>query len=713
MDDIPAGLDDLLNSIRGGSSSALVRRERQLATENIDETILRILNLDDVSDLDYDTYKVLLRERMAAGRMPKTSIPTEETQILTEEFKRVKSKEGRFKPKKVKKEKVFNTKVRGSLSGSVSGRKLLPSGTVSKVEEVAESKELKKDSFLTSVLGPAITSIEKNIASISETLTKQFALEKKQAENLRKSDIKERKEKREQKLESSMGSSLKNIRDKVIKPAENIFDLIKKFLVNTLIGGALLNLLKIIENPNLILEPFYNFINGIIDFLERTLQFVVDIPYNAFNFIIENLNTGMNALQKQINDALALFGIPAATLFTPIAPLVAPQIEIPRLELPAEEVSFAGGGPISESSGVTITGLGPDTQLIAAQPGEVVMSRSAVDMFGMDNLLAMNAAGGGTNRPGSGYISTFSGGGGIRKAVQAFQNGGVVGSDYGINQVNRGSLGTPTMGTAPKGILLVPGHYGYGGGTPGATRGGLARKHGMAQGWDEYLANRMIAQHVVQQVKATDPSINIRFYEKSGGFENSNQGLKDAIAHYKSLEEQGYEVIELHHDAYGSQGSGAGLLGSYTNYSALDRRLAELGGNFGFGYKGRFENGYGMNRGGISMFEVAKLEGDYEQGLIRGDRGAVEAGAAPIVAAITDVYGKAGGGARPKVEVDVPAPPAAATVSPVYVPPPQQSPGSVPLSSASPSQKTVPSFSAVDQNNSELIVIKSIYNIVG
>ena len=58
--------------------------------------------------------------------------------------------------------------------------------------------------------------------------------------------------------------------------------------------------------------------------------------------------------------------------------------------------------------------MGPDTQLIAAQPGEVVMSKKAVDHHGRDNLLAMNAAGGGTNKPTTG------------SAVMGYQGGGPV-----------------------------------------------------------------------------------------------------------------------------------------------------------------------------------------------------------------------------------------------------------------------------------------------
>ena len=43
-------------------------------------------------------------------------------------------------------------------------------------------------------------------------------------------------------------------------------------------------------------------------------------------------------------------------------------------------------------------------------PGEFVMSRGAVNMFGVDTMMAMNKAGGGTNRPKFGLISGYPGG---------------------------------------------------------------------------------------------------------------------------------------------------------------------------------------------------------------------------------------------------------------------------------------------------------------
>ena len=128
-----SNLDDLLKSIRDEAKkeSALVvtegNREEQLVSEQIDERILGLLGLDDVFDIDYATYKTLLRERMAAGRMSDSKIPTEETEILTEEFKKVKRKTGRFK---VKKKKITAQDIKSSPSigksiGAVEPQKLL------------------------------------------------------------------------------------------------------------------------------------------------------------------------------------------------------------------------------------------------------------------------------------------------------------------------------------------------------------------------------------------------------------------------------------------------------------------------------------------------------------------------------------------------------------------------------------------------------------
>ena len=52
----------------------------------------------------------------------------------------------------------------------------------------------------------------------------------------------------------------------------------------------------------------------------------------------------------------------------------------------------AEGGKVDKKTGVNITGLGPDTQLTALKPGEVVLTPETSQGLGVDNLLAVNKA---------------------------------------------------------------------------------------------------------------------------------------------------------------------------------------------------------------------------------------------------------------------------------------------------------------------------------
>ena len=60
---------------------------------------------------------------------------------------------------------------------------------------------------------------------------------------------------------------------------------------------------------------------------------------------------------------------------------------------------FNEGGEVTPQSGQKVKGAEPDTQIIAAQPGEVMMSKGAVQKYGAETLLGMNAAAGGSNVP--------------------------------------------------------------------------------------------------------------------------------------------------------------------------------------------------------------------------------------------------------------------------------------------------------------------------
>jgi muramidase (phage lysozyme) len=81
------------------------------------------------------------------------------------------------------------------------------------------------------------------------------------------------------------------------------------------------------------------------------------------------------------------------------------------------DIAFNGGGGITDDTGLRVTGAGPDTQLIAAQPGEIVMSKKTVDKHGANFFLGLNKRAGGTNIPK------------MVNNIQLAQNGGMVGGN--------------------------------------------------------------------------------------------------------------------------------------------------------------------------------------------------------------------------------------------------------------------------------------------
>jgi len=501
------GLDDLLDSIRGESgrdnSSALAvyvpdQREEDLVSEEIDERILALLGLEDVVDIDYATYKTLLREKMMEGRAASSKIPSEETEILTNEFKRVKRNTGRFK---VKKEKIkfdsFVDNVRPQQSRPQQNLLALP-GTVEPPAEV-EEKEEKIDGIQKFLGGitEKLAEIEKNLSDMLDMEAKEAAAEKKEVAKERVDAEKVKKRDKESKLESGVKGFAKKMTDKVTKPVKGFFETLLNFFMQIFLGSAVQQLIKYLENPMMIFNPFIKMINFVIGIINNILEFVLGGLVDPINKIGGFLNSGIETLENSINGIMGLFGeqeeedkmklprIPEAEVpQIPMIPLFKPKKE-EKKEEPVEAKGMAGGGlvinegptfnvkqevggyseggqvgnlnlgsiggwkggnmtispkvsgfkgggevkpifnflspittlgytdggPITSSSGQTITGMGPDTQLIAAQPGEVVMSKKAVQTYGANNLLAMNKNAGGTNVPTKGTIQGFSGGG--------------------------------------------------------------------------------------------------------------------------------------------------------------------------------------------------------------------------------------------------------------------------------------------------------------
>ena len=458
-----SSLDDLLKSIRDEAKkeSALVamdggsNKDDQLVDEEIDERVLRLLGIEDVFDIDYATYKTLLKERMMAARMSGSKIPTEEAEVITNEFKRVKPKEGRFK---VKKKKISVSSIR-----KTSSLKNIGDVTEAPQKLLAPAKELSP-----------IEEIVKSLGNIVSLLQERNSLLKKQSNRARKESQNKKRAATESRFEESgLGKVLKGAK-KVIAPVQNILSKIFETFMKVIVGRFIIKFIDWFSDPQ-----NQGKINAIGKFLEdhwpkllaayllfgNSLgRFVVRITAMLVRGAATLLTKVLPQLLKFVaaNPKLALLAA-GAGLFAAgaVVPAVFPETvkddadkqadaaakekgnkqaaadirkqnenrgvlgsisdfftgagqereeQAQRLETGEEKRygffgELAGGGRVSGPSG---------TDVVPARltDGEFVMSKGAVDTFGTDFMEGINAAGGGNNRPKKSSGTIYAAGGG-------------------------------------------------------------------------------------------------------------------------------------------------------------------------------------------------------------------------------------------------------------------------------------------------------------
>lgn len=463
----PDGLDELLNLIReesavevgagvgrrsspqSPSSSALAVSSKKLddlVEEDIDSQILAILGLEDVFDLTYEEYYRELRTAAAAGRMPGSRMSTGNIELITAELKRVKGKTGRFKvkPKKVDINKVMNRKAPTSYGAIVKAQKLIPS-----VSDIfPEQQKPKVDtSKLQDDLLDGIGNILESLITIKTFLQNQSKQEQKDAELDRRDKEKKKKKAREAKLESKRsGGIFDKAIEKVQKPFVSFFDRVKQFFLSILAGGAIDFLLNVINDPQILLKPLQDLVNNIVGFFNNIITWIDNTLIQPLRNVINSINNSIKNFVNGINNNLSR--IPSwiykhNPIQTPQLPNIPNLPRIPQATFAqpiqtqatggqvvhVNQISFKGGGPITPESGIRIDGLGKDTQLIAAQPGEVMINKAAAEGFGVENLLTLNSfyGGSGANKPGMaalGDIQTMSSGGYAGKIKYFSSNGG-------------------------------------------------------------------------------------------------------------------------------------------------------------------------------------------------------------------------------------------------------------------------------------------------
>jgi len=391
-------------------------------SETIDPRILRLIGLEDVFDLDYETYLTLLKEVMVKSRMIKKTIPTEEIMLLDEEYKRVKTKKdkGRFKVK---------TKKITAKSFTIGGKQLPGSKATKALPGTAIGK-----SSISKSLDQNIAAITSSVVSIAEMMRQQAGLASEEAAYDRRRSEQQRRAVSENKLEKRF-EGLKKAAEKIIAPVKGILDKIFGFLVKVFFGRVLYKLIEWFGDPKnagkvksvirFLGDWWPALLGAYIIFGNSFGRFTTKIIFTVARFGVQLATKaipGLIALARR-NPATAALALGATTYLTnqalnssePTQQLAGGGYVRPR--------KFRGGGLASLKRFFGLDGggypgyvsgqKGVDKIPAMLSDGEFVMSRGAVQMYGSDTLSAMNAAGGGTNRPKIMSGTTYAQGGGL------------------------------------------------------------------------------------------------------------------------------------------------------------------------------------------------------------------------------------------------------------------------------------------------------------
>jgi len=333
---------------------------------------------------------------------------------------------GRGRPKKLKTLEEINADIdkrNPTYVSPLTGRLLPGTGPKEKKKKKDELKD-----FLLNVLQPSLTKIEDNLSKILGNFDKQIEIDKEKQDDLRVSEDTASDKAREKKLEKPKGKGmLKTGFDKAIKPVTGMMDMVMNFFKNVLLGGAVMGLLNILENPDIIMKPLKSFANGLIDFINGPFGLIGSINrfvLGPINFVAQGLLDGLQYILNPIGMLMRIFKLgepqelPLDSLREKLPPIQIP--EIPRFEMQSggevPEVDMMEGGGASEVNlveGGDVPGQGTgDTVPAMLEPGEFVMSKGAVQNEGLENLEQMNAEGGGTNKPIMKGGRTYAKGGG-------------------------------------------------------------------------------------------------------------------------------------------------------------------------------------------------------------------------------------------------------------------------------------------------------------
>ena len=430
---------------KGGALVAVGKSGEDLVDEKIDERILRIIGLEDVFDIDYDTYISLLKEQSVLISTGKSKIPREEEILIQDEFKRVKKRKGkgRFKVSKITAARFKKGTSVGlnlqKLSAEVNSPPLMLSPAMESAEKINEIVEIKD----------ALKEIIGYLTQQNKDVKKKADLDRKSSENKKRAE-------KESALEKGFGKVMK-IAEKILAPVKSILQKIIEFITAVFFGRALIKLIDWLADPTnkkkidsilrflgdhwpALLALYLRFGTSLGKFVGAISNIVIKgglrLAALAAQLLVKAgvgkaagaakflggrggrlLGAGLQ-VATTVGSTLALssgienFGGIGGEKQEP--PKVEGRVGGGVIKIP----KFAGGGFNFGGFGNFFNGLvsgqrGVDKIPAMLSDGEFVMSAGAVRKHGVGTLEAMNAAGGGTNKPKIVSGATYAAGGGL------------------------------------------------------------------------------------------------------------------------------------------------------------------------------------------------------------------------------------------------------------------------------------------------------------
>ena len=298
------------------------------------------------------------------------------------------------------------------------------------LKNVIQAQQVATGAMLSSLSGGSVRGVEENIMDIRETMTSILetlkAQEKFEIEKFRDMQIRLENEKRRgregflERLNRSGMNVIKRGVNKVLSPVRNMFSTIIGFFAKLFLGKIMVSFLSFFSNPAnvAIVDGIANFIGtffpvivagivaatvGIAALGVKMLGLTNVLRAAAIGLGLTSPLTNLVGLGLGGRGAGLGTGIKMPTMKLPKMPKFSGDMlmkRIPKIEKPSIPVGKAGRGFFNFNKGGIVPGSGnSDTVPAMLTPGEVVISKPAVAMFGLENLLGLNKAAGSSNKP--------------------------------------------------------------------------------------------------------------------------------------------------------------------------------------------------------------------------------------------------------------------------------------------------------------------------